>query len=42
MGKEVGCSHFHPYDKKKLAKLQISNFWGGPIRELRLPGKLQP
>lgn len=42
MGKEVGCSHFRPYDKKKLAKLQISNFWGGPIRELRLPGKLQP
>lgn len=29
MGKEVGCSHFHPYDKKKLAKLQISNFCGG-------------
>ena len=25
MGKEVGCSHFHPYDKK-LEKLKISNF----------------
>ena len=39
MGKEVGCSHFYPYDKKKLEKLKISNFWGGPIRELRLSGK---